>query len=401
MLRPGTFAMTALLSVLTGIGPLSVDMYLASWPDIGRLLNATPAEVQLTLSLFLIGFGSGQLVYGSLSDRHGRKPVLLGAILLFVVASVVCAAATSVEVLIVARFFQAVGASGMVVLPRAIARDLHQGTFVARELSRMAAVMGLTPVIAPLIGAALQTLFGWRSNFVFLTGFGLVSAAVVWLLLPESLRVRAPEPVSFGSMLNSFGAFLRNRAFLAYLGMGTCALAGLFAWISGSSFVMQEIYGLSAFGFGVAFAVGSCGYLTGAWLGSHLVTRIGMNRTIGWGCLALAAGGLGMIGTLALGLTSAATLVLPVSLHLVGLGLVYPLCQAGALMPFPERAGAASSLVGFLQQTTGAAMGILVGHMLGQSAWPLALSVAAVGCLALVFWAVSRQARARERPVRS
>lgn len=191
MLRPGSFALTALLALLTGIGPLSVDMYLASWPEMVWLLDATQAQVQLTISVYLVGFGIGQAIYGPLSDRHGRKPVLLAAIALFVAASVVCAVAPSIEVLIVARFLQAIGGAGVLVLPRAIARDLHEGVFVARELSRMAAVMALTPVVAPLIGGVLQTAFGWRSNFVALTAFGLMLAVMVWTLLPESLRVRA------------------------------------------------------------------------------------------------------------------------------------------------------------------------------------------------------------------
>src|SRR6478752_7202354 len=145
MLRPGSFALTSLLALLTGIGPLSVDMYLPSWPEMARLLNATPAQVQLTISVYLVGFGLGQVIYGPLSDRHGRKPVLMGAIALFVLASVICTVAPSIEVLIVARTFQALGGAGMMVLPRAIARDMHEGVYVAREMARMAAVMALTP----------------------------------------------------------------------------------------------------------------------------------------------------------------------------------------------------------------------------------------------------------------
>jgi DHA1 family bicyclomycin/chloramphenicol resistance-like MFS transporter len=395
MLRPGTFALTVLLSFLTGIGPLSVDMYLPSWPEMGRLLQASPAQVQLTLSVYLVGFGLAQLIYGPLSDRHGRKPVLLAAIAIYVLASIACTLAPSIEFLIAARFVQAVGGSGILVLPRAIARDLHEGVHVAREISRMAAVMGLTPVIAPLIGAVLEIAFGWRSNFAFLTMFGLVAAILVLRLLPESLRVRVQEPVSLASMARTFWGFLGNRAFLAHLGIGTCAFVGLFTWISASSFVMQGLYGLSAFGFGVAFAVGSVGYLCGSWLGAHLVTRIGLDRTLGLGTGALAVGGLGAVLVLALGLTSAASIVLPVSIHLAGLGLVYPLAQAGTLLPFPERAGAASSLVGFLQQSAGALTGAVVGYFLGASAWPLATGVAATGCLAVLLWAISRNVRAR------
>jgi DHA1 family bicyclomycin/chloramphenicol resistance-like MFS transporter len=401
MLRPGSFALTSLLALLTGIGPLSVDMYLPSWPEMARLLNATPAQVQLTISVYLVGFGLGQVIYGPLSDRHGRKPVLMGAIALFVLASVICTVAPSIEVLIVARTFQALGGAGMMVLPRAIARDMHEGVYVAREMARMAAVMALTPVIAPFAGGVLQTAFGWRSNFVCLTGFGLVTAALVWWLLPESLRARAPEPISLTAMLRVFGEFLQNRYFLAHLGLGVCAFIGLFTWISSAGFVMQDIYGLSPFSFGLAFAIGSCGYLVGTFLGSHLVTRIGIDRTIGLGTVAFAAGGIGAILALMLGLTSVMSIVLPVSLYLAGLGLAFPLAQAGALLPFPKRAGAASSLVGFVQQSSGAITGAVVGQMLGQSAWPLAAGLGIAGGLAVATWALTRNARAssgQERP---
>jgi DHA1 family bicyclomycin/chloramphenicol resistance-like MFS transporter len=370
-------------------------MYLASWPEIGRLLQASPGEVQLTLSVYLVGFGLAQLIYGPLSDRHGRKPVLLAAVAIYTLASIACMVAPSIEFLIVARFIQAIGGSGILILPRALARDLHDGVYVARELSRIAAVMALTPVIAPLIGAVLQVAFGWRSNFVFLTGFGVVAAILVVLLLPESLRTRVREPVSLASMWASYRSFLRNRAFLAHLGIGTCAFVGLFTWISASSFVMQQLYDQSAVGFGVSFAVGSVGYLIGSSLGAHLVTRIGLDRTLGLGALALATGGLGALAALLLGLASAASIVLPVSIHLVGLGLVYPLAQAGTLLPFPERAGAASSLVGFLQQSAGAMTGAVVGSFLGASAWPLAIGIAAAGCVAVLLWAVSRDVRGR------
>jgi len=395
MLRPGSFALTALLAVLTGIGPLSVDMYLPSWPDMARLLEASPAQVQLTISVYLVGFGLGQLIYGPLSDRHGRKPVLQAATALFVLASMACAIAPSIEVLIGARFIQAVGGAGMMVLPRAIVRDLYQGVYVAREMSRMAAVMALTPVAAPLVGGVLQTAFGWRSNFVCLVLFGLTSATLVWRLLPESLRTRAPEPISVPATLRVFGGFFQNGYFVSHLMLGICAFMGLFAWISSAGFVMQDIYGLSPFDFGLAFAVGSCGYLIGTFLGSRLVTRIGIDRTIGIGTLAFAGGGAGAIAALALGLTSPASMVLPVSLYLAGLGLVFPLAQAGTLLPFPKRAGAASSLVGFVQQSSGAVSGAVVGHLLGTTAWPLAGGLGVAGALAVVTWALTRSMRAK------
>lgn len=395
MLRPGTFALTALLAALTAIGPLSTDMYLASLPDIARQLGASTAQVQLTISAYLIGFAVGQIVYGPLSDRHGRKPVLLAALALYCAASLACALATSIEMLIVARAVQALGGSSGIVLARAIVRDLYSGARAGRELSVMGAVMALAPVLAPIGGGLLQTGFGWRSVFFTLVGGGLIGAAIVWPLLPETLPARAAEPVSPASMLRSYRVVARNPAYLAYLGLASTGFGGLFAWISGTSFVLQNLYGLTPFQFGVAFAVGSVGYMGGTMLAARLVMRLGIDRTLGIGAAAMAGGGLGMVVALALGLTSAASLVLPMALYLAGLGMVLPQAIAGAMTPFPERAGAASALLGFIQQTAAALCGAVVGWLLGQSAWPLAAAVAVMGCASLLLWISTRALRAR------
>jgi DHA1 family bicyclomycin/chloramphenicol resistance-like MFS transporter len=394
MLRPNTAALTVLLASLTGIGPLSVDMYLASLPDIGQRLSASAAEVQLSLSFYLVGFAVGQVIYGPISDRYGRRPILLAALAVFILASAVCAAAPSIGVLNGARFCQALGGAGTVVLARAVARDLYEGAAVAQELSRMAAVMALAPLVAPLIGGVLQTYFGWRANFVVLAAFGAAAAALVWLLLPETLR-RQGEAGSIAANLRAFPVFLTNRIFLSHAAILICAFGGLFAWISGAAFVMQDLYGLTAMQFGMAFAVGSAGYLVGTWIAMRKVAQLGLDRTIGWGALLLAGGGTASLLVPVLGLhgAAAALLVATIALFLTGLGLTLPQAQAGALMPFPERAGTASSLVGALQQTAGALVGAIVGHLLGQSAWPLVSAVAIMGCLALLLWGLTRKAR--------
>src|SRR4029079_7902229 len=267
MLRPGTFALTALLAGLSAVGPLTTDMYLPSLPDIARQLDASTAQVQLTISAYLIGFAVGQIFYGPVSDRHrrkpvllaaialycaaggacagrpGHKPVLLAAIALYCVASVACALSTSIEMLIVARAFQALGGSGGIVLTRAIVRDIYSGAHAGRELSVIGSVMALAPVLAPVIGGLIQTVFGWRVTFLALVGAGFAGAAVVWALLPETLNNRAAEPVSLPSMLRSYRIVGRNPAYLAYLSITSASYAGLFAWISGSAFVLQDLYG--------------------------------------------------------------------------------------------------------------------------------------------------------------
>ena len=386
MLRPGTFALTALLAALSAVGPLTTDMYLPSLPDIARQLDASTAQVQLTISAYLIGFAVGQILYGPISDRHGRKPVLLGGIALYCVASLACALSNSIEMLIVARAFQALGGSGGIVLTRAIVRDIYSGAHAGRELSLIGSVMALAPVLAPILGGLIQTGFGWRATFLTLVAAGLAGSAIVWSLLPETLSTRAAEPVSIASVLRSYRVVARNRAYLAYLAITSASYAGLFAWISGSAFVLQDLYGLAPFDFGVAFALGSIGYMTGSALAARLVVRVGLDGVLGLGGCACAAGGLAMVAAVALGLTSSISLVLPVAVYLAGLGMVLPQGIAGAMTPFPERAGAASSLFGFMQQGAAAVCGAMVGWFLGQSAWPLAIGVAAMGCATLVLW---------------
>ncbi len=386
MLRPGTLALTGLLAALSATGPLTTDMYLPSLPDIARQLDASTAQVQLTISAYLIGFAVGQIFYGPVSDRHGRKPVLVAAIALYCVASLACALSTSIEMLIVARAFQALGGSSGIVLTRAIVRDIHSGARAGRELSLIGSVMALAPILAPIAGGLVQTGFGWRATFLTLVIIGLLGAVIVLLLLPETLNARSAEPLSMPSMFRSYRAVARNPSYLVYLGIASTSYAGLFAWISGAAFVLQNLYGLTPFDFGVAFALGSIGYMTGSALAARMVVRVGLDGMLGLGGCACAAGGLGMVVAVALGLPSSLSLVLPVAVYLAGLGMVLPQSIAGAMTPFPERAGAASSLFGFVQQIGAALCGAAVGWFLGQSAWPLAVGVAAMGCAPLGLW---------------
>ncbi|MGE0565456.1 MAG: multidrug effflux MFS transporter [Pseudolabrys sp.] len=395
MLRPGTFALTVLLAALTGIGPLTTDMYLPSLPDIARDLGASTAQTQLTISTYLIGFAIGQVIWGPFADRHGRKPVMLVAIGIYIMASLVASLAPSIDVLVAARAVQGVGGSGGIVLARAVVRDLYSGARAGREMSVIGAVMALAPVVAPAIGGVLETAFGWRSTFYVLTGGGFALALWVLLLLPETLQIRAAEAVSPASILRSFRVLVRNPSYLAHAGLSVLSFAGLFAWISGTSFVLQGIYGLSPFAFGFAFAAGSVGYMAGTVLAARIVGPLGLDRTMGIGSVMLAAGGLCMVAAVATGHASALTLVASVAIYLAGMGLVLPQAAAGALTPFPERAGAASSLLGFIQQSVAAIVGAVVGLALGANAWPLAIAIALMGCLALLLWAMTRDVRTR------
>jgi DHA1 family bicyclomycin/chloramphenicol resistance-like MFS transporter len=327
------------------------------------------------------------------SDRYGRKPVLLAAIAVFCVASFGCMVSTSIDMLIVFRTLQALGGCGGVVLARAIVRDLYSGARAGRELSLISMVMALAPVVAPLIGGVVQTGFGWRGTFIVLTASGLMIAGAVWWRLPETLETRAPaSPLAIA---RAFGGFLRDGGFVAHAGLGVLVFSGLFAWISASAFVLQDLYGLSSLAFGIAFAVGSAGFMAGSAIASRTVGRLGLDRVIGMGVAAQAIGGALMIAALAFGLRSAASLVVPMAIYLSGLGLVLPQAMAGAMQPYRDRAGAASSLFGFLQQTGAALCGVLVGQLLGNSAWPMAIVVALTGFGSLLLWLTTRGIRQR------
>jgi DHA1 family bicyclomycin/chloramphenicol resistance-like MFS transporter len=391
-LRPDTLAFTCLLALLTALGPFSVDMYLASLPDIGRSLSASPAAVQLTLSVYLVGYAVGQLVYGPLSDRFGRRPVLLISLAGYCAASLACALAPTIELLLLARACQALGSSGAIVIARAVVRDLYEGARAGRELALMGAIFSLAPVIAPSVGGLLQSGFGWRSNFVVLVLIGASAGLLVWLMLPETLRARSAEPPGVRAMLASYREILSHRAFRAYLGLISISFGGVFAWISASPFVLQDLYGLTPFWFGFAFAAASAGFLTGSILSTRLGMRLGIDRSIGVGAACVAAGGLGSVAAVAFS-ASVIPLLAAISLYACGMGLVQPQTIAGALMPFPHKAGAASSLVGVAQMSAAAVVGVGVGHALGTSAWPLALPCAVFGVLTLVIWVMTRRVR--------
>lgn len=395
MLSPNTFALTALLALLTALGPLAMDLYLPSLPAIAAAFAAPLADVQLTISSYLVGFAGGQIIYGPLSDRFGRKPVLLAALAIFCLGTLITFAAPTIAALIAARTLQGMGAAGSTVLVRAIVRDLYEGPRAGRELSLMGAIMGVTPIVAPTIGGVTQTTFGWRFGFILIFVAGTAAITAVWHLLPETARPNGQRGATLTTLIGSYGTILRNRSFLAHLAIATTTYCGLFAYISGSSFVLQGLYGLSPFAFGVFYGVTSFGFIVGTLIASHAVIRRGFDWTIGLGAAALAVGGLLLTLTGIFVPAKVIGLALPMMLYSAGIGLALPLSLAGSLQPFPDRAGAASSLVGAIQQTAGAIVGAIVGHLLGSTAWPMIIGIAAMGVLTLLVWLLTRKIRTR------
>lgn len=393
MLKPDTLALTAVLALLTALGPLSTDMYLPSLPVIARDLDTSAARTQLTLSAFLLGFAVGQFVYGPVSDKVGRRPVLLFGLALFTLASVACTFAPTIEWLVAARFVQALGASGPIVLGRAIVRDLYEGPRAGRELSRMGTIMGVVPAIAPIFGGFLHDAFGWRSVFAASIVFSLGLALVVGFRLPETIRAKSAAPISFPSILRGFKSLLAHGGYRTYVGFSALAYGGLFAFISGSSFVLQGIYGLAEIPYALSFAFMVVGYMGGTVLAQRVVGRRGLDGTIKLGVTALALGGASMLLLVGLGVPSSFAVTGPMAVYAIGVGLTMPQSMASAMMPFPERAGAASSLLGICQMTFAAFVGIGLGQFLGGSALPLPAVVATTGVLALVLFLMTGKVR--------
>jgi DHA1 family bicyclomycin/chloramphenicol resistance-like MFS transporter len=395
MLKPDTFALTALLAALTALSPLSIDLYLPTLPDIGRAFGVSSAQAQLTLSGYLVGFAGGQVAYGPISDWYGRKSGLVAALACYCIGSLICLAAPSIEVLIGARVLQAFGGSGAIVLARAVVRDLYSGVRAGKELSLMSLVMAFGPVTAPLIGGGLHALFGWRSAFAALLAFGAVLLIMVYRKMPETLDERPDARLSLGAMLDGFRQILHIREFNVYLAIGAASYTGLVAWLSAAPFVLQNIYGLTPLTFSGVLSLSAVGYLLGTLIASRIVVRVGIVRTVGFGACVMIAGALVMCLVLALGMKSVIALMAGVAIYLFGFGLLFPTSIAGGLSAVAERAGAASSLLGFAPQFSAAILGAIVVASTSSTAWPVAIAVSAIAVIVLLFWfALPRTAKA-------
>lgn len=380
MPRASSTAVTVLLCLLVALGPISTDLYLPSLPGLARAFATDVAEVQLTLSVFLVGLAGGQLVYGPLSDRFGRRPVLVVGLVIYTAASIACALAPSMELLIAARFLQAIGACAGPVIGRAVVRDVHGREGAARILSYMSAAMALAPAIGPILGGFLEVWLGWQANFVALMVYGAAGLVGVALLLPETNPGRDDMATRFGSMLSNYGALARHRVYLGYALCVAFSYSGIFSFISGSSFVLVDVIGLTPDQYGFCFAAIVVGYMAGTIASGRVTRRFGIDRMIAVGGALSVAGGLvlALLGWLGPwpGFAGAAAVVLPMMLFMAGTGFVNPNATAGAIGPFPRMAGAASALLGFLQMSLAALVGIGVGHLHDASARPMTTAIA-------------------------
>ena len=387
MLRPQSVAITLLLAALAAFSPLSTDLYLASLPVLATDFHVSVAASQLTLSAFLAGFAVGQLVYGSLSDRFGRRPTLLAGMALYLAATVVCLTAPTIGALIVARALQAVGACAPMVISRAIVRDVHGPKEAARVLSHIASAMTLAPMVGPILGSYLTVWYGWRSNFVVLTIFAVLAIAAVLLMLGETHTRKDPDAMKLGYMARYLVELARHSVYAGYVLTVTLAFSGIFAFLSGASFVLIQGFGVPTERFGLYFAIIVIGYLTGTQISGRLVTRVGIERLVRAGSILLMLAGLGDAALAWTRVEVPMAVIGPQFFYMIGCGLVMPTGMAGAVGPFPHMAGLASAILGFVQMTVAAVVGILVGQLYDGSAVPMASAIAVVGTLSCIAFA--------------
>jgi len=373
--------MTLLLGGLIAVAPLAMDIYLASMPSMARALAASDEKVQLTLSLYMYAWGAAQIVVGPLTDRFGRRPALMGGLGLFIAASAVCAAARNIDTLIAARVVQAVAMASVAVVPRAVVRDLYAGEQAARMLSLMGVVLGIAPVVAPIIGSHLHVWFGWQANFIFVALYGVAALAGVIFALPETIRSRSPQAMKVGVMLGNYARLLRSRAYLGYLLIAAFATSGLFAFLAGSSFVFVSVIGTGEKGFGLLFGIVMAGNITGSTIGSRLVARLGIDRMLQYSTVLMLVSGLAVALLAWARVTHPLAIVVPMFAFMVAFMTTMPQATAGALTPFPEIAGSASSLLSFCQLLLASTAALLVGMTFDGTQRPMATAIAAASVL--------------------
>jgi DHA1 family bicyclomycin/chloramphenicol resistance-like MFS transporter len=387
--RPAT-RLIVLLGALSTFGPLSMDMYLPGLPDLTRDLDAPAWAAQMTITTCMAGLAVGQLVAGPLSDRLGRRRPLLAGLVAYAVTSALCAFAPTIWALLAVRLIQGIAGAAGIVIARAIVRDRYEGSSAARIYSLLMLVAGLAPILAPLVGGQLLHVTDWRGVFLALAAVGaaLLLATLVWL--EESLEPDDRHGGGLAGTLGVFGTLLRDRAFVGIvLAMGL-SFSAMAVYIGGSSFVLEDVYGMSPQLFSLTFALNAAGIIAASQLGGHLVERVGPRALLDAGVRASALGGVGLLAAIVFNAGLAG--VLPSLFVIVAaVGLVLPNSSALALQDYPRAAGSASALFGLAQFGLGGAVVPLAGVAGGDTALPLGITAAVLGVASALVLPVLRR----------
>ncbi len=378
---------------------MSVDMYLPSFPMLARDLQTTTANVQLTLATFFIGLAVGQAIYGPLADRFGRKPPLYAGLALYCIASIGCALAPNIEVLIAMRLLQALGGCAGLVISRAMVRDLFDHQTAARVFSKLMLVMGVAPILAPLIGAQILGWVGWRGIFWCLTTFGL-ACLIASRWLPDS-RIADPNArLALGPVIRGYTTLLNDRSFIGPALASSLAQSGMFAYITGSPFVFIELYHIPAESYGWVFGTNALGLIIASQLNARLLGRFSTEQLLSFACNSTAVLGVALGAAAALQLGGLIGILLPLFGYVASLGFIGPNATAIALKHQAHRAGAASALLGTVQFGIATVAGGAVGLFHDGTARTMAFTIAVCGVLsALCHW-VSQPPKAQDRTER-
>ncbi len=372
------------LGSVNAIGPLSIDMYLPAFPEIARSLETSASSVQLTLTACVAGLALGQLLIGPLSDRYGRRTPLIAAMSVYAVASVLCALAPNVLALTGLRFVQGLAGAGGVVIARAVVRDLHSGAAAVRLFSSLMLVTGLAPILAPLAGGQVLNHTSWRGIFWVLTVLSALIALLVTFGLRETLPKARRSSSGLAETLRTMRALLRDRWFVGHGLAGGLGFGALFAYISGSSFVLQGIYGVSPQLYSVLFAMNGLGLIAGSQVNARLVGRFGPAYLLRAGLVAIAVSASALLVVVSVGGLGVVAVLVPMFVIVSSLAFVLPNSTALALNDHAAVAGTASALLGMGQFVIGAAVAPLVGAAGTESAVPMAAIMTVVALAALV-----------------
>ncbi|HEY1778401.1 MAG TPA: multidrug effflux MFS transporter [Solirubrobacteraceae bacterium] len=376
-LRLKSWQQFTLLGALSMFAPLSTDMYLPALPSLQHDLSASATAVTLTLTSSLIGLGTGQLVAGPLSDAFGRRRPVLAGLVIYTVASVLCALAPDVWTLTAMRLIQGAAGAAGIVIARAVVSDLYSGVAAARYFARLMIVIGLAPILAPLIGGQLLHVTDWRGIFFVLAGIGAALSFVTWRALGETLPPEARGGSGLRTMLSVLRVLVHDRRFMGLTICFAVCFGAVFAYISGSPFVLEDIFGLSPQLFGVLFALNAVGLVAVSQVSGRMVASVGPQRLLTTGVVTIIIAGAGMMVTVLAG-GGLAPVEICFFLIIASFGLVAPNATALALAPYPHVAGSASALMGLAQFSLGAAVAPLVGIAGSRSAVPTASVILAL-----------------------
>ncbi|MDT7550321.1 MAG: transporter, family, multidrug resistance protein [Actinomycetota bacterium] len=380
--RGGSRALLVLLGALSGLTPLTVDMYLPALPSLTRDLHTTSSATQLTLAALLLGLATGQLVAGPFSDRLGRRPPVLVGLVAYVVASVGCALAPNVVLLIVLRFLQGFAGAAAVVIARAVVRDLYEGVAAARAFASLMLVTGTAPILAPILGAQVLRVTSWRGLFVVLAVAGIALLAVVWRALPETLEPDRRTDGGFVHTMQVFAMLLRDPGFVIPTLAGGAGFAAMFAYIGGSPYVLQEGHGLSPQAYSAVFGANAFVLIGLGQVSGRIVRRTGSRALLLAGAVMSATGAVILL-IATLGDLRLAFVLLGLLLVAGAVGLSSPNAMALALADHGRTAGAASALLGLTQFILGAAAAPLTGLGDARSGVPMAITIAVASGVAL------------------